>query len=102
MFASGQDRRPHLWIRQYRAVQKYSLTAYEAMIMPICHEIERQAPIRSRRQSTARAGSDDDPLTARTQRFPHGWEVILAWQRRVVAVLRSAGLGWVIAASSQS
>lgn len=45
--------------------QKYSPTAYEAMIMPICQEIGRQAPIRARRQQPPH-GSDDDLLTART------------------------------------
>jgi hypothetical protein len=44
--------------------QKYSPTAYEAMIMPICQEIGRQAPIRARRRPPP-YGSDDDPLTAR-------------------------------------
>jgi hypothetical protein len=44
--------------------QKYSPTAYEAMIMPICQEIGRQAPIRSRRRPPQH-GSGDDPLTAR-------------------------------------
>jgi hypothetical protein len=43
--------------------QKYSPTAFEAMIMPICEEIGRRAPIRSRRQPPP-YGSQDDPLTA--------------------------------------
>ena len=46
--------------------QKYSPTAYEAMIGPILQEIGRQKPIRSSWQPTVRPGSDDDPLTAKT------------------------------------
>jgi hypothetical protein len=46
--------------------QKYSPTACEAMIMPICQEIGRQAPIRSDWQPTVRPGSEDDPITATT------------------------------------
>jgi cadmium resistance protein CadD (predicted permease) len=45
--------------------QKYSLTACQAMLMPICREIGRQAPIPPRRR---RPGQQDsaDPLTAST------------------------------------
>lgn len=45
--------------------QRYSTTAFEAMIMPILQEIGRQAPIRSRRPAVV-PGSEDDPLTAAT------------------------------------
>jgi hypothetical protein len=44
--------------------QKYSPTAYEAMIMPILQEIGRRKPIRSRWQPTTPSGHQDDPLTA--------------------------------------
>lgn len=44
--------------------RKYSLITYEAILMPICQEIGRQAPIRSRWQSSAPHGSENDPLTA--------------------------------------
>jgi hypothetical protein len=43
---------------------KYSPAACEAIIMPICQEIGRQAPIRPRRRAAAPPGSADDPLTA--------------------------------------
>ncbi|HUD35649.1 MAG TPA: hypothetical protein VMR14_02050 [Streptosporangiaceae bacterium] len=44
--------------------QKYSQAAFDAMIMPICREIGRQAPVRSPRRP---AGTpEDDPLTAST------------------------------------
>ena len=43
--------------------QKYSPTAYQAIITPILQELGRQKPIRSTRYSRV---SDDDPLTART------------------------------------
>jgi hypothetical protein len=43
--------------------QKYSPTAYAAIIMPICQEIGRQAPVRPRRQPPP-PGRADDPLTA--------------------------------------
>ena len=45
--------------------QKYSPTAWDAIIMPICTEIGRQAPIRSQR-SWAPPNSEDDPLRATT------------------------------------
>ena len=45
--------------------RKYSATAYEAMIMPILREIDRQKPIPPRRSAAAQQGSDD-PLTAST------------------------------------
>lgn len=44
--------------------RKYSPTAYEAIIMPICQEIGRQAPVRPRRRASPAPGSPDDPLTA--------------------------------------
>lgn len=43
--------------------QKYGPTAFDAIIMPICAEIGRQAPINSRRSAPA-PGAPDDPLTA--------------------------------------
>jgi hypothetical protein len=43
---------------------KYSPTAYEAMLMPILREIDRQRPIPPRRRPPAAQGSD--PLTAAT------------------------------------
>jgi len=43
--------------------RKYSATAYEAMIMPILREIDRQKPIPPRRSAAAQQGGDD-PLTA--------------------------------------
>jgi hypothetical protein len=43
--------------------QKYSPAEYEAIIMPICQEVGRQAPIRSSRP-TWQPG--EDPLTAGT------------------------------------
>lgn len=46
--------------------RKYSPAAYESVIMPICEEIGRQAPIRSTWRSSMPAGSADDPLTAAT------------------------------------
>lgn len=46
--------------------QKYSPTAYDAILMPILQEIGRQAPIRSSWQPTVQPGSEDDPLTAKT------------------------------------
>ena len=45
--------------------RKYSATAYEAMIMPILREIDRQKPVPPRRSAAAQQGSDD-PLTAST------------------------------------
>jgi hypothetical protein len=44
---------------------KYRPTAFEAMIMPLCQEVGRQAPIPPRRPT---AGQQDnlDPLTAST------------------------------------
>jgi hypothetical protein len=44
--------------------RKYSPAAFESVIMPICREIGRQAPIRSDWRSSMPAGSADDPLTA--------------------------------------
>lgn len=43
--------------------RKYSATAYEAMIMPILHEIDRQKPVPPRRSAATQQGSGD-PLTA--------------------------------------
>lgn len=43
--------------------EKYSPTAFEAMIAPICREIGRQAPIPPRRPAEYRDPADD-PLTA--------------------------------------
>ena len=49
-----------------RAIHRtYSATAYEAMIMPILREIDRQKPVPPRRSAAAQQGSDD-PLTAST------------------------------------
>jgi len=44
--------------------RKYSPAAYEAIIMPICQEIGRQAPVPPRRPPAPPPGSADDPLTA--------------------------------------
>jgi hypothetical protein len=38
--------------------QKYSTVAFEAMIMPICREIDRQRPV------PPRPAPEDDPLTS--------------------------------------
>jgi hypothetical protein len=43
--------------------RKYSPTAYEAMMMPILREIDRQKPAPPRRSAAAQPGSGD-PLTA--------------------------------------
>jgi hypothetical protein len=40
--------------------QKYSPVAFEAMIMPICREIDRQRPVPPR----PRPAPEDDPLTS--------------------------------------
>lgn len=45
--------------------QKYSATAFEAMIMPICKAVGQSAPIRSSWQSSQPRGTETDPLTAR-------------------------------------
>lgn len=45
---------------------KYGATAFEAIIMPICQEIGRQAPVGPRRRPSPPPGSEDDPLTAPT------------------------------------
>jgi hypothetical protein len=42
----------------------YGPAAFEAIIMPICQEIGRQAPVPPRRQPAPPPGSADDPLTA--------------------------------------
>lgn len=42
--------------------QKYSATAYDAMLTPICREIGRQRPVPSR----PRPDPEDDPLTSST------------------------------------
>lgn len=42
--------------------QKYGPITFEAMIMPICQEIGRRAPVPPRR----RPATEDDPLTAPT------------------------------------
>lgn len=44
--------------------QKYSAVAFEAMIMPICREIDRQRPVPLR----PRPAPEDDPLTSSTFR----------------------------------
>jgi hypothetical protein len=44
--------------------QKYSPTAYNAIITPVLEEIGRRKPIRSTWRSSQEAGSADDPLTA--------------------------------------
>ncbi|MBO0802179.1 MAG: hypothetical protein J2P25_03775 [Nocardiopsaceae bacterium] len=44
--------------------QKYSPTAYEAIIAPVLREIGRRKPIRSAWQPSTPPGSADDPLTA--------------------------------------
>lgn len=44
--------------------QKYSPTAFEAMIMPICKAVGARAPIRSDWQSSQPPGTEADPLTA--------------------------------------
>jgi len=44
--------------------QKYSATAYEALLMPICREIDRQRPVPPR----PRPAPEDDPLTSSTFR----------------------------------
>lgn len=44
--------------------RKYSPAAYEAIIMPICQEIGRQAPVPPRQSPAPPPGSADDPLTA--------------------------------------
>lgn len=44
--------------------QKYSQAAFEAIVMPVCREIGRQAPIRSSRPPVWQPG--EDPLTAET------------------------------------
>jgi hypothetical protein len=44
--------------------QKYSPTAYDAIITPVLEEIGRRKPIRSTWRSSQEAGSADDPLTA--------------------------------------
>jgi len=47
-----------------RALQgKYSGTAYNAMLIPICREIDRQKPVPPRRRTGLRPESAD-PLTA--------------------------------------
>jgi hypothetical protein len=46
--------------------RKYSPVAYEAVIMPILREIDRQAPVRPRMsQPSTPSGREDDPLTAK-------------------------------------
>ena len=45
--------------------QKYSATAFEAMIMPICQAVGERAPIRSAWQPSQPRGTDADPLTAK-------------------------------------
>ena len=44
--------------------RRYSATAYEAMIMPICREIDRQRPVPPRPRPTP----EDGPLTSSTFR----------------------------------
>ena len=45
--------------------RKYSQATAEAIVLPICAEAERQAPVPPRRYRTSPApGSSDDPLTA--------------------------------------
>jgi hypothetical protein len=44
--------------------RKYSPTAYEALLMPICREIDRQRPVPPR----PRPAAEDDPLTSTTFR----------------------------------
>jgi hypothetical protein len=44
--------------------QKYSPTAYNAIISPVLEETGRRKPIRSTWRSSQEAGSADDPLTA--------------------------------------
>jgi hypothetical protein len=44
--------------------QKYSPVAFDAMIMPICREIDRQRPVPPR----PRPAPEDDPLTSSTFR----------------------------------
>jgi len=40
--------------------EKYSIAAFEAMIMPVCREIDRQRPVPPR----PRPAPEDDPLTS--------------------------------------
>jgi len=44
--------------------EKYSIAAFDAMIMPICREIDRQRPVPPR----PRPAPEDDPLTSSTFR----------------------------------
>ena len=44
--------------------QKYSATAFEALLMPVCREIDRQRPVPPR----PRPAPEDDPLTSSTFR----------------------------------
>ena len=46
--------------------QKYSQAAFEVIVMPICKEIGRQAPIRSSRPRWQPGEPGEDPLTAGT------------------------------------
>ena len=46
--------------------QKYSPTAYEAIVTPVLEEIGHRKPIRSTWRSSQASGSPDDPLTAPT------------------------------------
>jgi hypothetical protein len=43
---------------------KYSPVAFEAIVMPILAEIDRQAPVRPSRQPSSSRNREDDPLTA--------------------------------------
>jgi hypothetical protein len=44
--------------------RKYSATAFEALLMPVCREIDRQRPV----PPHPRPAPDDDPLTSSTYR----------------------------------